>query len=256
MIRILNAFLRKLYAFLPRREAGTVLILGVASLIAVFLLTLRTIIQWRIQHLYLPWNLLLAWLPLLLAVWSLRLGHRWGWRRWQPWAVATVWLLFLPNAPYILTDLVHLGKKTDHRFWVDLILILLFAWPAFLVGCISLRLMHREVARAANEWIGWLFALAACGLAGVGVYIGRFERWNSWDVLTNPMGLAGDLLSLIAIPLMHPAHRFSVLFGVLIFVGYATLQVQLVRPRWSRSPRGSNSRPPFRSTASSREDGA
>lgn len=229
----ISKFLSPLVSRLPRRDANTVLMLGAASAVAFSLLALRILISNRIQHLYLPWNLFLAWLPLVFAVASMRLGDRLGWRDWRPWTAAASWMLFFPNAPYLFTDIVHLGPVHDTRFWIDMILILLFAWPGFLIGCVSLRMMHRHVSRAFNEWVGWMFAISACGLAGVGVYIGRFQRWNSWDVLTNPIGLAADLFSLLGLPFTHPAYRFSILFGALIFIGYATIQVHHSKPlRW------------------------
>lgn len=232
----IGKFLSPLVSRLPRRDANTVLMLGAASAVAFSLLGLRIPISGRIQHLYLPWNLFLAWLPLVFAVASMRLGDRLGWRDWRPWTAATGWLLFFPNAPYLFTDLVHLGPVHDTRFWIDMILILLFAWPGFLIGCVSLRMMHRHVSRNFNEWVGWTFAMSACGLAGIGVYIGRFQRWNSWDIVSNPIELAADLFGLFGLPLTHPAYRFSILFGALIFIGYATIQVQQRgAPRWLRT---------------------
>jgi uncharacterized membrane protein len=136
---------------------------------------------------------------------------------------AAAWLVFFPNAPYIFTDLIHLRPVVDHRFWMDLIIILLFAWSGFLVGCLSLRLLHEAVARQHGWWAGWAFVASACALAGIGVYIGRFLRWNSWDLLVNPLGLAFDLLGLLGHPPTHPAYRFSFLFGLLLLIGYATL---------------------------------
>ena len=85
-------------------------------------------------------------------------------------------------------------------------------------------MMQREVARFSNVIVGWLFALAVCGLVGVGVYIGRFKRWNSWDVVANPLELASDMIGLLTLPITHPAYRLSILFGALFFVGYATLR--------------------------------
>jgi uncharacterized membrane protein len=159
----------------------------------------------------------------MLAVLVLHLGHRHGWRSGRTWAAGAAWLLFFPNAPYLFTDLTHLKPTGDHRFWVDMVIILLFAWPAFLVGCLSLRLLHSEVAGRFGGLAGWGFALGACGLAGVGVYIGRFLRWNSWDILVQPVGLAFDLFGFLGHPLTHPSYRLCLLFGVLLFVGYTTL---------------------------------
>lgn len=208
-----------------------IIVLAFASGLAVFLLALRIVVTGRIMHLFLPWNLFLAWLPLGFALRTLQLAEQRGWRDWRTGLAAAGWLLFFPNAPYIFTDLVHLRDDHDHRFWIDLILILLFAWPGFLVGCLSLRLLHERVTHLVHPLAGWFFAAACCGLAGVGVYIGRFLRWNSWDVVINPLGLFFDALGFLGHPITHPAYRFSALFAVLLFVGYATLQTQMMLNR-------------------------
>lgn len=216
----------------PTAVLRPILLLAAASALAVAVLLMRIVLRGRLEHLYLPWNLLLAWLPLGFAVLTLHLLDRHGWSNWRTVATGIAWLLFFPNAPYLFTDLVHLSSRHDHRFWTELILILLFAWPAFLVGCLSLQLLHDRLSRDLHPVAGWLFAAISCGLAGLGVYIGRFLRRNSWDVLTDPAGLALDLLGFLGHPPTHPAYRFTVLFALLSFIGYATLRGQ--RPRCGR----------------------
>ncbi|HAV62429.1 MAG TPA: DUF1361 domain-containing protein [Verrucomicrobiales bacterium] len=219
-IRMLHQSLARV---IPAEALRPICLLAGASVIACALLMLRFVVRWRIEHIYLPWNLFLAWLPLIFALVTLHQLDRHGWRNWRTAAAGLAWLLFFPNAPYIFTDLVHLSPRHDPRFWTELVLILFFAWPGFLVGCLSLRLLHERISRELNPLAGWLFAATACGLAGLGVYIGRFLRWNSWDVLTNPFGLAYDLLGFLGHPPTHPAYRFTLLFAALLFVGYATL---------------------------------
>jgi uncharacterized membrane protein len=103
-------------------------------------------------------------------------------------------------------------------------MILFFAWPGFLAGCLSLRLLHEKLAEHVGGIRAWIGAGLACGLAGAGVYIGRFLRWNSWDVVANPVGLGFDLLGFLGHPLNHPAYQFTALFGLLLFIGYVTLR--------------------------------
>lgn len=227
MLTSLTKFSRRLHRtverHLPADAIQPAYLLAVASAIAFFILALRIVVRGQIEHIYLPWNLLLAWLPLGFAALTLRQLNRHGWLNWRTASAGLAWLLFFPNAPYLFTDLVHLSPRHDQHFWIELILILLFAWPGFLVGCLSLRLLHERISRELHPVAGWLFAATTCGLAGLGVYIGRFLRWNSWDVITNPFGLAYDLLGFLGYPLTHPAYRFTVLFALLLFVGYATL---------------------------------
>src|SRR6185436_9690308 len=133
---------------------------------------------------------------------------------WRLFAYAFAWLIFFPNAPYIFTDLTHLMSRHSGHFWVDLVLILLFAWTGFLLGFLSLYLMQSLVARRLGGAAGWVFIAVVAGLSGFGIYVGRFLRWNSWDVLLNPVGLFRDLAQWAANPLGHSnASVFPVLFA-------------------------------------------
>jgi uncharacterized membrane protein len=240
LLKQLPDHLRARFPTIPATDWSALGMLALASGAACGLWLLRVLLKERLHHAFLPWNLFLAWLPLLFALLALHFGQRSGWRSWPAWLAAGAWLLFFPNAPYLFTDLTHLDPSRDHRFWMDLIMILLFAWPAFLVGCLSLKLLHAPVAARFGMIRGWLFVGGVCGLAGVGVYLGRFLRWNSGDVLTNPLGLALDLLAFLGHSPTHPAYRFSLLFGFLLFIGYA---LQLAG---TRQPAATNSHVPRR----------
>ena len=197
---------------------------AIASAIACFLLGARILLTGSWRQLYLPWNLFLAWLPLLFAWLATRENAASAGGRWRFRLKALAWLLFFPNAPYILTDLWHLPPNFQGRFWVDLVLILLFALTGLVLGFLSLYVMHVLVARRFGWVRGWLFAVAAAGLGGIGICLGRFLRWNSWDVLLHPGGLLADLgwrgLQLAQAPrlLVIPA-----LFAMLLFVAYVLL---------------------------------
>jgi len=180
--------------------------------------------SWR--QLYLPWNLFLAWMPLLFAWCATRAetsatapSERWRFR-----FHALAWLLFFPNAPYILTDLWHLPPNGQPRFWVDLVLILLFAWIGLVLGFLSLYMMQRLVARRFGWMRGWLFTFGIATLSGCGLCIGRFLRWNSWDVLMNPGELLVDLW-MCALRLTDAPRLLAlpVLFTILTFVTYVIL---------------------------------
>ena len=165
---------------------------------------------------FLGWNLFLAWLPLLFAWLAAR-------AKWGVTAViwGGLWLLFLPNAPYIVTDFVHLSPRAGVSLWYDLMLILTCALVGFLLGLASLGLINGRVSRDMGTAVGWLVVLAACGLAGVGVSIGRFLRWNSWDALVNPLALVQDLV------LRLPDVRLLALSGLLsalLLLGYLVMQ--------------------------------
>ena len=152
---------------------------------------------------FLIWNLILAWIPLLLAL-LVYDRYRRG-RSMLVLAPALVlWLLFLPNAPYIVTDFVHLSAGSPAPLWLDGVELSAFAWTGMLLGFASLYLVH-AVARhrlgAVPSWVGVLCVLA---LVSVGVYLGRVKRWNSWDLLTQPGARLAQLHAHLGYPASLP----------------------------------------------------
>jgi uncharacterized membrane protein len=132
--------------------------------------------------------------------------------------------IFFPNAPYILTDLIHLRSRWHAHYWVEMVLILLFAWTGFLVGFMSLYLMHSVVTGLRGKLVGWTFVFLMAGLSGLGIYIGRFLRWNSWDVFVNPVGIIRDLGQLALNPMAHRSSvALSILFATFMFIAYLML---------------------------------
>ena len=154
---------------------------------------------------YLVWNLALAWIPLVLAVLLVRSYAR----RRSPvelFAVGAAWLVFLPNAPYVLTDFIHLGER--HRLF-DTLLIASFAFTSLALGFASLLLVQLVVTRAAGAMIGWATALASLFAASVGIYLGRVLRFNSWDVVHRP----GRLWEISTARLADPfGNRYLIVF--------------------------------------------
>jgi uncharacterized membrane protein len=134
------------------------------------------------------------------------------------------WLLFFPNAPYILTDILHLQPQVGVPLWYDLILLVTFAWTGAFLGLVSLYLMQSLVRRATGTRGSWVFTLAVLGLTGFGVYLGRFPRWNSWDLLTDPLSLLLDVATRLRHPLAHSrAFVFSALFSLCLAAMYFML---------------------------------
>jgi len=169
---------------------------------------------------FIPWNLILAWVPVFFA-W---LAHRWRHYRLLMLLHGGLWLLFLPNAPYLLTDLIHLGKASGISLWYDLLLLLLFAFNGLFLGFFSLSLMQDLVTDLLGATIGWLFATTTLALSSFGVYLGRFLRWNSWDLLTRPHWLLRDILGLLRDPFLHwRPWAFILLMALILCLGYGTL---------------------------------
>jgi uncharacterized membrane protein len=184
-------------------------------------------------YLFLIFNLVLACVPLCLST-ALRLANHWRFPRAIQFAGFCLWLLFLPNAPYILTDILHLTRPASVApAWYDLAMLLSCAGTGLVVGYLSLIDVQGIVARSFGTACGWLCALASLVLSGFAIYLGRFLRWNSWDVLVNPTRLFG-LMSALLEPWSHlKAVAVTIIFGVLLTLGYLTLHVLLVRPERS-----------------------
>ena len=195
-----------------------------ASAIGVVLTGLRIEKTGNWNYLFLVWNLALAWLPLIFAI-GVHCRHQRHERSgWRVYGLAVLWLLFFPNAPYIFTDLIHtMGGFLSH-FWEDFILVLIFAFTGFMLGFVSLYLMQSVVAERMGRRASWFFILAMAWLSGFAVYLGRFLRWNSWDVLVHPVKITQTIGYIATHPLADPTSIiFPALFAVFMFLGYLML---------------------------------
>ncbi|MCB8944912.1 MAG: DUF1361 domain-containing protein [Ardenticatenaceae bacterium] len=176
---------------LTNHKARITAALLLASGLSVSMLAVRISYAGYPTYIFLVWNLFLAWLPFLLALMAYELRQR----LWLLLPLGSLWLLFLPNAPYMITDLMHLHISKLVPVWYDAIMIFSFALTGLLLGFLSLYLMQALVVRRFGWRVGWLFVVMILGLSGLGVYIGRFLRWNSWDVFTNPLTVLHSLLN-------------------------------------------------------------
>lgn len=164
--------------------------------------------------LFLNWNLFLAFIPWLISSGILILGLK---NRFSLGLLIVSWLLFFPNSPYILTDLFHLRLQSGAPIWFDLILILSFAWTGLVYGFISLMDMELLLKRYLNDTLIMVTTVLFLFLASFGIYLGRYLRWNSWDVLNDPSGLSSDIVDRFANPFGYPrAWGMTLLMGVLL----------------------------------------
>jgi len=212
----------KLFRLLFKPDlAAPVLALMFASAVCVVLVVTRVIVAADITHLFLVWNLLLAWLPLIFALQVCEQHVQGGRRRWRLAAWGATWLLFFPNAPYIFTDLTHLTSKFRGHYWVDMMLILSCALTGLMLGFVSLYLVQSVVAARCGRGMGWLFILGVAGLSGVGVFMGRFLRWNSWDVVWRPWTMFQRAGAWLSDPFSDARpYVFSAVFAVFLFIAY------------------------------------
>ncbi|GIV96728.1 MAG: hypothetical protein KatS3mg057_1385 [Herpetosiphonaceae bacterium] len=191
--------------------------LVLASLLACGLLAGRIYLTRTHHFIFLIWNLFLAWIPYMWSMWAAAIDRRYPGAWWRLILPGSIWLIFFPNAPYIITDLIHLQWAPQQTLLYDAGMVAAFAWSGCFLGVASLRAWQNIVERYAGWSAGWIFAILMVGLGGLGVYIGRFLRWNSWDLLLNPGVLLADVLERAA----HiRAAGMTAIFAALLLVCY------------------------------------
>lgn len=197
-------------------------IMTASMLFSCTLVGIRILHTGRLTFLSMIWNLFLAYIPYAIST-GLTAWRKSAAERQLPGATLPtgrtaslkgflralafiVWLLFIPNSFYILTDLYHLAD--NHRNsrvpeWFDLALILSFAWNGLLLGVLSTRQIEKLLVPRTTIPGRWLFLYPVMGLNALGVYTGRYLRYNSWDIITDPFDLLGDILGMIIHPFRH-----------------------------------------------------
>lgn len=184
----------------PSREIRQFVWSLVGLTILCFGLTVIRIIYTESLHLwFLAWNLILAWIPLGCAgiYYSLtKQGLAWGWKSLLSFMA---WLLFLPNTFYLVTDFVHLYRYDDIGIIYDLATLAAYSFAGFILGYTSIYVVHarlyKKYGNRAHVYIALVFMLSSFA-----IYLGRYLRWNSWDVIANPVGLLKDVSGMIVNP--------------------------------------------------------
>ena len=201
-----------------------------STLLAGALLAGRVYLSHHRTYIFLSWNLFLAWIPYLTSLWTgfvyQRQPRRWGYLL----IPSLVWLLFFPNAPYIVTDFLHLQPRPLIPLWYDMGLIATFAWTGLFLAVFSLRSMQELVKTAAGSVVSWLFVVGIISLSGFGIYMGRFLGWNSWDLLLQPRAVLADMVVHLTHPLEYPAtFGVSFMFTLFLLICYLTVTANPLR---------------------------
>ncbi len=180
------------------------------------LLACRIVYSLSFDFFFILWNLFLGVVPLYC---SYRLNQET--RQKLAWVYLVLWLLFFPNAMYIVTDLFHLRQRGDVPLWYDLLLLFSAAVTGIVMGFCSLRQVERFLAKYVRaQYISW-FTSCFFLLCGYGIYLGRYLRWNSWDVIAQPLGLAKDIMYNIIHPFKSgECWTLTLLFGVWLHIMY------------------------------------
>ena len=184
----------------------------------------RMIATRSLEYIFLPWNLFLAFVPYCITWWMTKNVSIIE-NKIKFFMVIAAWLLFIPNSFYIITDLVHFTHIRSAPKWFDLLLIFSFAWNGILFGIISLRRVETLIALVRGKQFSVFIVFGVMWLCALGVYIGRFLRYNSWDILTDPFSLAGEILNMIIHPFVHEyAWGMTICYSVFMTFIYFTIK--------------------------------
>ena len=210
----------KFFKYIRRKFGHLYLNMGLSIAFAIIVLLVRITLTHSLFYLFLVWNLFLAGVPFFITL-LLKKYDRLRNQRHYMIAVFILWLLFLPNSPYIITDLVHLHNEYSYLAWLDLFLVFVFALNGLLIGLFSMMDMQTILLEKLGPLTTKILFFHVCILSGYGIYIGRFLRFNSWDITTKPITIFLKLVESIQNP---KAWLFSLAFGSFIWILFGVLQ--------------------------------
>ena len=171
----------------------------VSSCFSCLLLAGRMIATYSLGYIFLPWNLFLAFVPYWISWWMMR-NISIIQNKIKLLLALAAWLLFIPNSFYIITDLFHFTNIKSAPKWFDLLLIFSFAWNGILCGIISLRRVEIILSPLKGKEFSFFIIFVVMWLNAFGIYIGRYLRYNSWDVISDPFSLASEIATMV----FHP----------------------------------------------------
>lgn len=213
------SYLLRLYT----KQNDVIQILFLSCLFSLSLAVFRVLYTGQLLFLFLVWNLFLAFVPYAWSGWMDRRLKTSG--KGLFLSAVFIWLLFIPNSFYLITDLFHLDMNNNIPLWYDLALLLSFAWSGLLMGILSVRQVEKLFEHHFNKRFDLLFIMPVMMLNALGVFIGRYLRFNSWDVITDPFQLVKEIIFLFIHPLRN---RFDwsmiICYTILMTLMYLTIK--------------------------------
>lgn len=179
------------------------------SAFCIALQIVRIIFTGTITYSFLAWNLLLAWVPLWFAIKTAQSASHLSFL-----VFAFLWFIFFPNAPYIITDFLHLRPHEDCPLWFDVMLLYAYSLAGLAPGILSVLIIYKQMQLRLPKLLAKSIILVVMFAAGYGIYLGRFLRLNSWYILIHPFTFICVTESRIFHPISHPRT-----YGVVIISG-------------------------------------
>lgn len=204
----------------------------VSNAVSVLLYCFRVVGAQEFRYWFLLWNLLLGWLAPLFAWWLVRRLPKTPWLSMPNIALSLLWLGFLPNSFYLVSDLIHLHNTGQISLLYDAVMFTSFIFNGFVGGFLSLYLVHRELLKRLPKPNAHMVVTGVIFLCSFAIYLGRTLRWNTWDALINPAGLLFDVSDGLINPAAHPQSfvtttTFFVLIGSMYMVIWQMVQALL-----------------------------
>ena len=193
-------------------------LLTISMFLSLSMLIIRIKVTHSFTYIFLAWNLFLALVPYAITTYLIKRStiHKFSVGIWL-----VIWLFFLPNAPYIITDFIHISHSEGALIWLDILLITSFAYNGLILYFLSIKDFQKIIRNylskiKTNYLINLIFLLT-----GFGIYLGRFLRYNSWDIISNPFILINDIITLILEPQQHlHVWLFTFSFSCFLAVSY------------------------------------
>ncbi|WP_299128935.1 DUF1361 domain-containing protein [uncultured Winogradskyella sp.] len=196
----------------------TLSLVFIALTFSVVALVVRIKLNKSFFYLFLVWNVFLAIIPYTITMY---LNTKANINKYKLGIWFLVWLVFLPNSPYIVTDLIHLRFGNDTLLWLDILVVLSFALTGLLLFYLSLLDMKKLITSKFSRIPIETLSIIIIFLCGFGVYLGRFLRYNSWEIISKPFTLISDIFAILLSPFQHSdAWLFTIGFGGFLIVGY------------------------------------
>ena len=183
-----------------------------------FLLAARVYVTGYLTYIFLLWNLFLAFLPYAITEW-LWARPRIAMNKMKLLGFMILWMLFIPNSFYILTDLFHLDNFHSAPKWFDLLMIFSFAWNGLLLGLMSVRKTELILEVISGRGFSLFIVFIVMWLNAFGIYIGRYLRFNSWDIITQPFSLFNEMFEV----LLHPARNKMEWGMIMVYAFFMTV---------------------------------
>jgi uncharacterized membrane protein len=177
--------------------------LGLVTAVPLVLLAGRIMTSNSSRYGFMAWNLFLAVVPLLLAWLLVQRVRQYGWLRWQQVVLTIVWIGFLPNSFYMITDLIHLRANYEADLLFDVGLLVSFIVSGLIFGYMSVYMVQAELAKRLRERYVYGLMVPLFLAVSFAICLGRYTRWNTWDIILQPAGLLFDVSDRLLHPGVH-----------------------------------------------------